>query len=722
MLELWGGVECTVNRVGDHYFNQMARNGHRHRIEDLDRFAALGLRTLRYPLLWELIAPHGLAAADWSWADARMHRLRALGIRPIVGLVHHGSGPRATDLLDPAFAEGLAEFAAAVAQRYPWVDAYTPVNEPLTTARFSGLYGHWYPHTRDMRLMAEMLLNECRGVALAMAAVRRVNPAAQLIQTEDLGKTYSTPTLAYQAEFENERRWLSLDLLTGQLDADRPQWHYLCEHGISAEDLAWFAAHPCPPDVIGINHYLTSERWLDERMERYPAATHGGNGRHEYADVEAVRVVADGLGGHRQLLREAWERYHLPLAVTEAHLGCTREEQLRWLYATWQAAEALRAEDIPVRAVTVWALLGSFDWNSLVTRTTGFYEPGAFDVRAPQPRPTALAGLTHDLATGQTPTHPALASTGWWERPERLFYPPVVVGLPRHDPAPTPPARPILITGATGTLGRTLARQCAVRGLAHQSLTRHELEITDDAAIAAAIARWQPWAIINTAGFVRVDDAEEDAQACFQANGWGPALLARACAQADIRLVTLSSDLVFDGTKGGAYVESDVPHPLNAYGRAKAFAEQAINNILPEALIIRTAAFFGPDDPYNFVTQAVTTLAQGGPFTAADDCIVSPTYVPDLAAALLDLLIDGEQGIWHLTNAGALSWADLARHAALLCGCDARLIQPRPAHALGWRAARPRQSALRSARGTLMPTLEDALTRYAAQSSLAYSR
>src|SRR3712207_2719887 len=90
-------------------------------------------------------------SADWAWADERLGRLRELGITPIVGLVHHGSGPRHTSLIDPAFADGLAAFARAVAERYPWVAYYTPINEPLTTARFSGLYGHWYPHGRDQR-------------------------------------------------------------------------------------------------------------------------------------------------------------------------------------------------------------------------------------------------------------------------------------------------------------------------------------------------------------------------------------------------------------------------------------------------------------------------------------------------------------------------------------------------------------------------------------------
>jgi dTDP-4-dehydrorhamnose reductase len=182
-LELWGGVECTVNRVGDCYFDQIERTGHAARVDDLDRFAALGIRTLRYPILWERTAPGGACHADWTWADERMERMLALDIRPIVGLVHHGSGPRHTSLLDPAFADGLAEYARAVAQRYPWALDYTPVNEPLTTARFSGLYGHWYPHRCDSASFVRALLVQCRATVMAMRAIRTVTPGARLVQT-----------------------------------------------------------------------------------------------------------------------------------------------------------------------------------------------------------------------------------------------------------------------------------------------------------------------------------------------------------------------------------------------------------------------------------------------------------------------------------------------------------------------------------------------------------
>src|SRR5205814_1153483 len=152
--------------------------------------------------------PTGLYAY-WARADERMGRLRRLGVRPIVGLIHHGSGPGHTSLLDPGFPGGLAAFAARVAGRYPWADAYTPVNEPLTTARFSALYGHWYPHARDNRTFATAILTQCRAIVLAMDAIRCVQPQARLIQTDDLGKTYSTPKLRYQANFENQRRWLT---------------------------------------------------------------------------------------------------------------------------------------------------------------------------------------------------------------------------------------------------------------------------------------------------------------------------------------------------------------------------------------------------------------------------------------------------------------------------------------------------------------------------------
>ena len=366
-LQLWGGHECTVNRVKDRWYDQSIRTGHEDRTCDLGRFAALGLKALRYPVLWERISPETPDKADWRWTDERLTGIRRLGMTPIAGLVHHGSGPRYTHLLDDSFAPGLARHAAAVAERYPWIEAYTPVNEPLTTARFSALYGHWYPHARDEGAFFAALLNEIDATRLSMKSIRRVNPNARLIQTEDLGYTFATPPLAHQAAYENERRWLCWDLLTGKLDPESPMTRRMENLGLGDRVKA-ILDDPCPPDVIGVNHYLSSERLLDHRQDRYPRHTWGGNAREPYADVEAVRAVAPGPLGLERLLDQTWDRYGLPMAVTECHNGCTRDEQMRWLMQTWQTAQRLRERGVPVEAVTVWSLLGSIDWNSLLTK------------------------------------------------------------------------------------------------------------------------------------------------------------------------------------------------------------------------------------------------------------------------------------------------------------------------------------------------------------------
>jgi dTDP-4-dehydrorhamnose reductase len=723
-LELWAGIECTVNRVGEVYFDQLESSGHAARQGDLDLFAGLGVRTLRYPLLWEQLQPDPRREPDWSWADARLGYLRALHIRPIVGLVHHGSGPRNTSLVSASFADGLAEYAQRIAQRYPWVQSYTPVNEPLTTARFSGLYGHWYPHGRDGLTFARALLNQCRAIVLAMREIRRVNPAAQLVQTEDLGKVFSTPKLAYQADFENERRWLSLDLLCGRLDRHHPLWDYLRRVGVEEPELTWFLDNPCPPDVMGLNYYVTGERFLDERLERYPACCHGGNEHQRYADVEAVRVCAGGLDGPSTLLREAWERYRLPLALTEVHIGCTREEQIRWLAEAWEAAQTQRENGIDVRAVTAWSLLGSYDWASLVTRREGRYEPGVFDLRAPQPRPTALVAMLQDMAAGRPPQHPVLDSPGWWRRPERLCYP-AVRPLKRRESSGAyeehktnechrrnRAVRPLLITGATGTLGQAFARICQQRGLAYRLLSRRELDIADLASVEQNMAAHQPWAVVNAAGYVRVDRAEQEAGLCFRENVEGPALLAAVCAQRNITLLTFSSDLVFDGQVFRPYLENDAVAPLSVYGRSKAEAEYRVLQTLPTALVVRSSAFFGPWDEYNFVTAALRTLTTGAPFRAAEDAVVSPTYIPDLVHACLDLLIDREYGVWHLSSGSPVNWADLARRAAELACLDVDGVQGCTTRELGWTAPRPRYSVLGSERGMLLPPLKDALARY----------
>jgi dTDP-4-dehydrorhamnose reductase len=170
---------------------------------------------------------------------------------------------------------------------------------------------------------------------------------------------------------------------------------------------------------MGFNYYVTSERYLDEDLARWPAWSRGGNGRHAYADVHSV--LAGKRAGVERLLTEAYERFGIPLAITEAHIGGTREEQLRWLVEIHDGVVAARDAGVPVLAMTAWSVFGVYDWHCLVTRCENVYEPGLYDVRGPVPRPTALAAAWRAIARGRRPVHPVLAGRNGWTRAVPTF-------------------------------------------------------------------------------------------------------------------------------------------------------------------------------------------------------------------------------------------------------------------------------------------------------------
>ena len=698
-LELWGGVECTRVRVGDEVRDQLLETGHAARLPDIDAIADLGIKAVRYPILWEKVAPESPHELDFSWHDARLERLRKRGVQVIAGLVHHGSGPGYAGLLNDRFPDLLADYAGRVAKRYPWIDDWTPVNEPLTTARVSCLYGTWHPHLRDINAAFRATVIQCLGIVRAMKAIRKINPRARLVATEDVGKSFATEPLAYQAEHENERRWLSLDLLFGRVVPGHPFYRWLRNKSASEAELDELAEAEVVPDLIGFDHYLTSERFLDHRIGRYPGVAPGSNGRDRYVDVEAVRIarLRPELGPEVRLM-ETWERYGAPIAVTEVHHGCSREEQLRWLDEVWSAAQSARAKGADVRAVTLWALFGLVDWRSLLTRREGEYDVGVFDARSGTPRPTLIAKSAARLAAGEPLDHPVLALPGWWRRPGRTHARRRFETLPARNRQ----VKPILITGATGTLGQAFARICMHRGLPHVLTGRDQLDITDDCSIAAALDAHKPWAVINAAGFVRVAEAEQRTEECFRVNVTGPELLARACRHHGLPLVTFSSDLVFDGQLGRSYIEPDATAPACAYGHSKAEADARLLEADCDALIIRTSAFFGPWDRYNFLFDTITKLRRGEPVLAGDRTIVSPTYVPDLVQATLDLLLDEETGIWHLTNRGAVSWHDLACAMADFAGVRRERVRIDPDSGAA-------DTSLTSKRGILLRPLDRAL-------------
>jgi dTDP-4-dehydrorhamnose reductase len=230
--------------------------------------------------------------------------------------------------------------------------------------------------------------------------------------------------------------------------------------------------------------------------------------------------------------------------------------------------------------------------------------------------------------------------------------------------------------------------------------------------IQKVIDQYKPWAIINAAGYVRVDEAELNCDECFTVNATGPAALAAACRQKGIRFMSFSSDLVFDGIKNAPYHETDPVNPLNVYGASKADGEKLICISDPAALIIRTSAFFGPWDRYNFVYTVLSSLEREANLAVPSDVMVSPTYVPDLANTSMDLLIDEEKGIWHITNDGMLTWAEFGKAVAERGGFEKKLLLSKPLLEMDWKAKRPLFSVLRSEKGIKLPALDNALVRY----------
>ncbi len=483
-------------------------------------------------------------------------------------------------------------------------------------------------------------------------------------------------------------------------------WDYFERLGIKDSTLNFFIENAMPPDIMGFNYYITSERYLDDDLKKYPLHAHGSNEIQDYADVEAIRINHGNPFGLTVLLEEAWKRYKIPIAITEAHLNSGREDQLRWLNEIVNSCYDAQEIGIDIKAVTFWSLFGAYGWNKLLTNKNMDYEPGAFDLRSIEPRPTAIAAFIKNMVLEKSDAHPIINQKGWWHQKNRFHKKDNSSKLLINEYLP---GSPVLITGKTGTLGQAFAKICDARNIKYILTGREDFDITNEENVYVFLDQQKPWAIINTAGFVNVDGAQELPKQCFEVNSTAAGLLSKACLEKHILFVSFSSDLVFDGEKKGPYFETDAAAPLNIYGASKAMAEEVILRENPDALIIRTSAFFGPWDRYNFVFSTLNSLFENKEVLAADDLLISPTYVPHLVAATLELLMDNESGIWHLTNVGALSWKQLAARVATKAGYDESLIAGVESSGLNLKADRPLNSALRSQRGSLMPSLDHAI-------------
>jgi dTDP-4-dehydrorhamnose reductase len=238
----------------------------------------------------------------------------------------------------------------------------------------------------------------------------------------------------------------------------------------------------------------------------------------------------------------------------------------------------------------------------------------------------------------------------------------------------------VLIAGARGMLGTDVARLAMARAAARGGetgvipLDLPELDITNAALVQRTVAAVRPDIIINCAAFTDVDGSESRRETAFAVNAEGPRHLAAAARSVGARLLHVSTDFVFDGTKRAPYVEEDAPRPLSVYGASKLAGEAAVRETTDDHLIVRTSWLFGKHGR-NFVSTILRKAADGQVLRVVNDQVGCPTYAKDLAAALWTALDRGLRGTYHLSNGGPTTWYDLACAAAATAGLTAT-IQP----------------------------------------------
>lgn len=264
--------------------------------------------------------------------------------------------------------------------------------------------------------------------------------------------------------------------------------------------------------------------------------------------------------------------------------------------------------------------------------------------------------------------------------------------------------RQVVIIGAAGQLGRALVS--ALEGhprLAALPLTREDVDLEDHGGVRAKLEALRPWAVINTAAFLRVDDCEDQVEEALRVNATAAGALARACRAVDAILMHVSTDYVFgaDAARATPYGEDDLPGPVGLYGISKLAGEHMVEAYAPRHFVVRSAGLYNTRGSKgkggNFVETMLRVAAQKKPLRVVDDQRLTPTYTPDLAAAMLALLETERFGRYHVTNGGDCSWFEFAAEIFRQAQVEADL-GPTTTAAFGAKAARPPYSVLSNAK------------------------
>lgn len=228
----------------------------------------------------------------------------------------------------------------------------------------------------------------------------------------------------------------------------------------------------------------------------------------------------------------------------------------------------------------------------------------------------------------------------------------------------------ILVTGAGGQLGSALAEALPERGHEVFALGREELDVTDAGSVGRALDGYGPGLVVNAAAYTDVDGSETEREAAYAGNALAPRNLAQHCERRGCELLHVSTNYVFDGGRPieEPYAPYDLPRPRSVYAKTKLAGEEYVRDISSRWYIVRTAGVYG--EGHNFVGTMLRVGAERNRLTVKDDEYISPTYAPDLAAAIAEIAEGGLYGAYHLTGAGCCSWYEFAREIFRLSGTE----------------------------------------------------
>ena len=359
------GIENSIPTIdgGRKRVDEMEKCGfYKHWRTDFALVEELGIRFLRYgpPLHRAWLAPNHY---DWEFADETLAELKRRNIVPIVDLCHFGVPDWIGDFQNSDFPRLFAGYASAFAERFPWVQLYTPVNEMYVCATFSGLYGWWNEQGTTDRTFVTALKHIVRANVLAMWAILDVRADALFIQSESSEYFHAdSPAAIKPAEIKNAHRFLSLDLNYGRR-VDSETYEYLLANGMACEEYHFFLDNKLKQHcIMGNDYYITNE--------------------HRVAPDGRTWAAGD-VFGYDEITRQYHDRYKLPVMHTETNMreGPNGDEAVQWLWKQWANVLRVRNSGVPTVGFTWYSLTDQVDWDTALREDNGNVNPlGLYDL------------------------------------------------------------------------------------------------------------------------------------------------------------------------------------------------------------------------------------------------------------------------------------------------------------------------------------------------------